>query len=335
MAASRKAIHDLMDRLEPRIARGFAAAVARIKSRAQLNALTRAIEVGDIDGAFRAAGYRPGSWNDVIEQTRAAYIEGGTFTTNADVPARFGMEFDWRNPRSEAWLAAHSSQLVTWITEEQREGIRTVLTAGMRDGRNPRSVALDIVGRIDPRTQRRTGGIVGLNAPQTEAVMNARTQLENLDAGYFDRKRRDRRFDSMVRRAIENDTPLRDADIDRIVGRYSDRLLKLRGDTIGRTETLQALNEAADESLRQVIDEGLAPPDAVVRVWDATGDSRTRETHAAMDGQEVGPNEPFTSGSGAQLMHPGDGSLGAGASEIINCRCVVTHKIDFIAVEAG
>jgi uncharacterized protein with gpF-like domain len=73
----------------------------------------------------------------------------------------------------------------------------------------------------------------------------------------------------------------------------------------------------------------------VVRVWDATGDSRTRETHAAMDGQEVGPNEPFASGSGAQLMHPGDGSLGAGASEIINCRCVVTHKIDFIAVEAG
>ena len=56
MAASRKALHDLMDRLEPRIARGFAEAVARIKSRAQLARLTRAIEAGDIAGAFRAAG---------------------------------------------------------------------------------------------------------------------------------------------------------------------------------------------------------------------------------------------------------------------------------------
>jgi hypothetical protein len=174
---------------------------------------------------------------------------------------------------------------------------------------------------------------VGLNRPQTGAAINARRELENLYRNYFTRQRRDRRYDSMVLKAIEGERDLTQADIDRIAGRYEDRLLKLRGDTIARTEALQALNKAADESLRQVVDEGLAPPDAVKRVWDATGDSRTRDSHAAMDGQEAGMDEPFTTGAGHQLMHPGDGSLGAPASEIINCRCVVKHEIDFIAVE--
>jgi len=328
MAATAKQLQELLDRLEPPIARAFAEAIARIKSRARIAQMEAAIRAGDLDGLARAAGFRTGMWGLVLEQVRRAYVEGGTFNMNADVPQRLGMEFDWTNPRAEAWLSEHSSQLVTWITEEQREGIRTVLNAGMRAGRNPRSVALDIVGRIDPRTQRRTGGIVGLNAPQTQAVINAREDLQNLDPRYFTRERRDRRFDSMVRRAIESGEPLSDGDVNRIVGRYEDRLLKLRGNTIARTEALQAMNEAADESLRQVIDEGLAPPEAVQKVWDASGDSKTRDTHAAADGQSIGPDGTFTVG-GFPMRHPGDGSLGAPAGEIINCRCVVRHEIDF------
>jgi len=164
-------------------------------------------------------------------------------------------------------------------------------------------------------------------------VLNAREELENLDSNYFTRKRRDRRFDSIVRKAIDADKPMSAADINRITGRYSDRLLELRGTTIGRTEALSSMNEASDEALRQVVQQGLAPPEAVLRIWDAAGDSKTRASHVAMDMQERGLDETFTAGSGASLMHPGDSSHGAGAGEIINCRCIVTHKIDFIAVE--
>jgi hypothetical protein len=139
----------------------------------------------------------------------------------------------------------------------------------------------------------------------------------------------------MVEKAIESGTPLSENDINRIVGRYEDRLLELRGTTIARTEALQSMNEAADESLRQVIDEGLARPENIRKVWDATNDSRTRPDHAVMDGDVAGMNEPFTSGSGNQLLYPGDTSLGAGAGDIINCRCVIRHEIDFIAIEAA
>ncbi len=57
----------------------------------------------------------------------------------------------------------------------------------------------------------------------------------------------------------------------------------------------------------------------MTREWDAAGDKDTRDSHSAMDGQKRGLDEPFTTGDGWQLMHPGDGSLGAPAEEVINC----------------
>lgn len=333
MSASRREIHALLDQLEGPLARRFLESVDQIKSQGRVDRLANAIRNGDIEGGFRAAGFRPGSWAALIEQIRQAYIESGIFTMSADVPRRLGMQFDWTNPRAESWIVQHSSDLITRITEEQTESIRMILAFGVAQGRNPRNVALDIIGRVDPRTRRRAGGIIGLNGPQAEAVINARRDLEALSSNYFNRKRRDRRFDGLVRRAIESGEPLNDADINRIVGRYADRLLELRGTTIARTEALQTMNEAADESLRQVVDEGLATPEGIRRVWDATGDARTRPDHAQMDGDVEGLNDAFTSGSGARLMHPGDMSLGAGAGDIINCRCVVRHEIDFIEQE--
>ena len=333
MPATRREILQLLERLEESIRAAYMADVFDITDRAQIAALERAVAAGDEAAILRAAGFRPGSWTQMTEAIRNSYIEAGIATVAADVPFRFGMDFDWRNPRAETWLRQHSSQLVTLINAEQREAIQEVLQAGLVTGRNPRNVALDIVGRVSPQTGRRAGGIVGLNAPQAQAAMNARGELENLNSNYFTRQRRDRRFDSIVRKAIATETALPQTDINRIVGRYEDRLLELRGTTIGRTEALASLNEASDESLRQVVDQGLAPPSAIERIWDATMDARTRPSHASMEGQNRGLNEPFVTGDGALMMHPGDTSLGAGAGDVINCRCIVKHKIDFVAVE--
>ena len=330
MAASRRDILRLLDTLEGPIAAQFMEAVSRIRSRAQIAAIARAIERNDLDAVLRTLGERPGSWSTLTEQIRSSYVEAGLFTMAADVPRRFGMEFDITNPRVERWLREHSSGLVTYINAEQREAIQEALRAGMAAGRNPRSMALDIVGRMDAQTGRRAGGIVGLNRTQAAAAIKAREQLQALDAAYFNRTLRDKRFDSLVRKAIESGTPLTEADINRLVGRYEDRLLKWRGDTIGRTEALAALNEASDESLRQVIDEGLAQPEAVKRIWRHSFSKNERPGHLDMDGEERGVDEAFVNPeTGVALMHPGQGP----ASEVINCRCIVEHKIDFIAVE--
>ena len=55
--------------------------------------------------------------------------------------------------------------------------------------------------------------------------------------------------------------------------------------------------------------------------WIATADSRTRESHLALDGQTRDTNKPFSNG----LLYPGD--YGGEPSEVYNCRCSMTTKI--------
>lgn len=330
MPATRSQILRLMDKLEVPMLKEFRNTIAQIRSRSQLARLITAIENGDLEAAFRAAGMREGQWSTLAEQIRSAYVESGIFSVAADVPTRFGMTFNITNPRAEEWLRFKSSAFVTRMNADQREAVQEMLQSGMARGRNPRTTALDIIGRVSGRTGRRTGGVLGLNGPQTNAVINARQQLNNLDSSYFTRIRRDRRYDNMVREAIRSGTPLTDKQVNTIIGRYEDRLLQTRGETIARTETLEALNEASDEALRQVIDDGLAPPDAVVRVWQHSFSGNERKGHLEMHGQERGIDEPFYNPeTGVELMHPGEGP----ASEVINCRCIAIHRINFSAVE--
>lgn len=58
--------------------------------------------------------------------------------------------------------------------------------------------------------------------------------------------------------------------------------------------------------------------------WKTFGDSKVRPTHKDAAGQTVPIGEPFIVG-GYKLMFPCDSSLGAGAEEIVNCRCTVQY----------
>lgn len=84
---------------------------------------------------------------------------------------------------------------------------------------------------------------------------------------------------------------------------------------IARTEMHTASTIGADEAARST---GLD----MIKEWMSAEDSRTRESHAIADGQEVALDEPFSVG-GALLMVPGDPS--GPAREIVNCRCAILH----------
>ena len=60
------------------------------------------------------------------------------------------------------------------------------------------------------------------------------------------------------------------------------------------------------------------------KVWLTAGDNHVRETHAELEGVVKHIDEPFDVGM-EQMMFPRDGSLGAGAEEISNCRCSVEY----------
>lgn len=54
--------------------------------------------------------------------------------------------------------------------------------------------------------------------------------------------------------------------------------------------------------------------------WVTMADEKVRFNHVMADGEEVPIDQPFKVG-GSELMYPTDISLGADASEVINCRC--------------
>lgn len=208
------------------------------------------------------------------------------------------------------------------------------MRAGLEAGQGPRTVALDLVGRVNRMTGLREGGIIGLNSSQKDYVISARRELASGDPGllrnYLTRARRDANFDRFVARSIASGKPIAAADIDRMTSRYKDRLLQLRAETIARTESITALRAGKQEGYRQLVDSGAVRDDQITRTWSDTGDGRTRPSHHAANGQKVrGLNTPFQL-SGGQVMFPGDTSLGAPASLTANCRCLETIRIRFI-----
>lgn len=58
------------------------------------------------------------------------------------------------------------------------------------------------------------------------------------------------------------------------------------------------------------------------KTWKTFGDAHVRPSHNAVNGKRIPIDQPFTVGR-YQMMFPLDDSLGAGAEEIVNCRCVL------------
>lgn len=340
MAKPPKALSAIIDRMEPRIARAFIAAIEDMTTSADLNAVIAHIESGNLEALMRSLNLQADMLAPLDQAISETFAEGGRYEIgNHSLPdpdgvGAFVLRFDGRNPRAEAWAREHSSKLIVEILDDQREMVRAVVKDEIAKGINPRKTALDIVGRMDPITKTRTGGFIGLTSQEARYAQNARDQLLSGNPAdlraYLDRTRRDKRFDHHVAKALESGKPVSANVADRMVERYKDRLLKTRGDRIARTEALTSLNAGRAEGFDQLIEGAGITQDRVEKVWSDTGDKRTRDSHAAMDNQSRPKDEPFTTPNGYRMKYPGDTSLGAPASETIQCRCWVKYRVDYL-----
>ena len=104
----------------------------------------------------------------------------------------------------------------------------------------------------------------------------------------------------------------------------------MRGERIARTELLGSLHAAQDEGVQQIVDSGQIEAENVAGIWDASKDMFTRDSHREANGQRRDHGQPFDVG-GYQMMAPSDSSLGAPASEIVNCRCFKRVDMNFLA----
>lgn len=334
-----QALYDQLEaRFGPRIADAFREAIEDLQRAADVERAITALAVGDIEAALSAMHIDAAAFNPVADAIRETFGAGAQMGVTSMPPlldaagASLVIRYNGRALGAEAWLREHSSRLITRTVESQREAIRSALEASLRRGQNPRAAIPEIVGRYDPRSRARVGGILGLTAPQEKWVQNARSELFGDDpAGlrsYLERTSRDKTYDRAVKRALADGKPL-PADVARkALEGYQSGLLRVRGATISQTEVLTSLNAGKFRAYVQAVEDGNLDPETATKVWRDSSDERVRHTHAILDGQSVKLLQPFKSATGALLLYPGDTSMGAGADEVVLCRCRFDVRID-------
>lgn len=320
-------ILNAIEGLEPALQRAYLDKVRAVTDAAVVAEIERYIDARDEDAIVEALSL--GLLALFLEQVRAAYIAGATLEIR-QLPRAVGAEFDSLGTEPASWLAQNAGAIQRESAEATRLAVRhTIQTADLL-GQSARRTALDLVGRRSAQTGERTGGVVGLPGNYAQFVANARVQLLSGDPvqmrQYLTRLKRDRRFDRTVQKAIEAGRPVAQADVDRITGRYAERLLLMHAQTLGETQAHSAFHAGRDQVFEQLVGEGIERH-RIIKEWHTVRDERVRHSHAAMQGQKQQLGSPFVSGAGAQLMYPGDDSLGAGDAEIIHCRCWAEYTI--------
>ena len=329
----------LLKKAREEIRAAFMRAVREGRQAIDYKALEKAFAEGNVTAATSALNLTTGTFAPYGDALDNGIIRAGQAETailnKAGLKKPDGLKanlaFNYRDPAVEALLRETSGTKIVGILDDTLAGVRGILEQGMAAGNGPRAVATRIAGQINPLTGKREGGLVGLTKYQMDNVTKALNELKSMDPvqlrNYLERAMRNKQYDGYVNRAIKGE-PIPADILRKMDNAMMNRALQVRAETIARTEALQTLHIGQHASYQQAIDQGLVQPDEIIRVWESSGDGRTRESHDEMNGQEVSWDEPFKTPSGVFLMFPGDPS--GPPEEIINCRCNESIRINYL-----
>jgi hypothetical protein len=298
--------------MEAKAAASFRAYVDTVRSKPVMDRLSEMLERGQFEAAYREVNRYVYRLSGFIPQVFAAVgteeVAHLAMQLKTVAPTA-GIGFDPSYPRASQVIRNERLAFVREFSESQRQAVRQAIDRGFQSGEGYAGVA------------RRFRDSIGLTRHQEAAVFNYRTLLENGSREALTRDLRDRRFDAKVARAADEGGTLTNEEIDRMVERYRERYIQYRAESIGRTEGGRATSIAREEATAQAVDELEIGKDRIVREWIPVSDARTRDAHAAMAGQRVGMDEPFTDGDGNKLQFPRDPA--APPETTIGCRCSV------------
>jgi SPP1 gp7 family putative phage head morphogenesis protein len=198
--------------------------------------------------------------------------------------------FNLHNPRAVAWITKHTGDLIAGFADV--DAVRAIVKRAFNQGFAPRIAA------------RLIRSVIGLNAPQAEAVANLRDRIAASAGGTI------QAGSKLLRVPPEPDEEF----VDAACSAYSDRLLKQRAETIAHTESMRASNQGQIELWNQAIEDGMLDGTEGKR-WVATPDKVVCDICADLDGETVGLDEEFSTGEDPP-QHP-------------NCRCTVVLDVAF------
>jgi hypothetical protein len=334
MAANR--LDQLIDQFEPVLRRAFMESVYNVRDAAQLDQITRMLENGDVPGAIRAVGLDPTQFRPFDKSIADAFEAGGNFTSKAmplvsdTAGFKTVFQFSVRNFAAENWLRTHSSSLVQNVIDDQREMIRGFLSDGLAKGVNPRTSALDLVGRISCRDRQARGW----NDRPDRFARGMGAGLCGRSRQRQSTRRRSRAgcgtsgLTRAVRKAAAKGEPVPAELRNKMVTAYRNRALRYRAETIARTETIAALHTAQDQALDQAVGTGAIRPAQITMTWRSAHDARVRDAHRELDGETIRRGGVFQSELGP-IRYPGDPN--ADIANTANCRCFLEPSVDFLA----
>ena len=302
----------LLDRAEPELRTALMNAFAAATSASTIEELIALIEAGRVDEAIQVAA-NAGAIRIADGYAAVFTISGRNTAEFLEDVLELVVGFDQVNTRAVRVMQRERLRLISNFTAEQRNATRSALIEGIRRGDNP----------VDQARNFRNS--IGITDRQQRAVDNYRRLLQSGSSEALQRELRDRRFDRTVRRAIRTGEPLTQEQIDRMVERYAERTRAFRARTIARTEALRAVHQGSEEMYNQAIEQGVLNSDQLLRTWHDADDRRVRSSHNRLDGLQRRIGETFP-GDDGPLRFPGDPE--APASETVQCRCVLSTRIE-------
>jgi hypothetical protein len=130
MTSNRNIFDQLLDKYDAALAEAFFQSIDTIKSAVTLRIVVERLERGDINGAIDTIQVEREAFPALELALADAYNSGGISLVE-NLPRlkdpegnRVIFGFGVRNPDGEAFLRNHSSQLVTRITDDQKQAIR-------------------------------------------------------------------------------------------------------------------------------------------------------------------------------------------------------------------
>ena len=192
---------------------------------------------------------------------------------------KLGFTLRDHNPLVEEYLAKRSSELIGFISETTRDAVRTALEEGYRAGIGSRAIG------------RQIDDLVGLHPNQVRAVARRRAKL--LEQG------------------------MESSRVEKEIGRYANKLLKLRGQNIARTEMAEAYSDATLTAWNEASAEGVITSRST-KTWIAAPSERTCKNCMALHGQTVLLQDYFTTTDGTRILRP---------PLHPSCRCPMSLKV--------
>ncbi len=244
-------------------------AVLDAKEAIVLRELEESLENGDIEKTLIAtqADKFESKFSEVMVPLATAFLAGATVAFQ-ELPAskqKQGRSIDLLNMHSMEYLKQQGATLVTRVSQETKEAIRTAIETTLLEGKSYRRAAREI------RT------MIGITSPQQYSLNKLKSALMQQGLNQ-----------ESIQQALEKRTQT---------------MIRDRADTIARTETFAAISQGRQVLWQQLKEEGVIE-NTTQRIWLTSGDERSCAICQPMNNQKKGIDAYFETVEGDMIDAP-------------------------------